>query len=200
MLGVVDLAVVRAHLLARAAVHDGHLGAEASRRARAVEGGEAAADDDDLVALPHRHRIALGVLAQVVDRLDDARQILAGDAELVAAPRADAEEDRVVALREELVDGEVAAELHAALELGVAELPDAVELLVELDLRQPVLGDAVAEHAALLALHVEHGDGVTLERGVVGARHAGRSRADHGDALAASPPPAGTASAPSPSP
>src|SRR5206468_7066546 len=113
VLGVVDLAVVRAHLFARAPVDNGDLGAETSRRARAVEGREPAADDDDAIALSHRNGITFGVLAEVVDRLDHARQVLARDAQRVAAPRADAEGHRVVAVLEKRVLGEVAAGLRA---------------------------------------------------------------------------------------
>src|SRR5438552_638244 len=185
VLRVVDLAVVRAHLLARAPVDDGHLGAETSRRARAVERGEPAPDDDDPVALPHRDGIALGVLPEVVDRLDDAGKILARDAHGIAAPRADAEEDGVVSLREQLLDGEITAELLPALELGVAQLPQRVQLFVELHLREAVLGDAVAADAALLVHHVEHRHGVTVQRDVVRGGHARGSGADDRDALAA---------------
>src|SRR5207237_8240684 len=99
-------------------------------------------------------------------------------------PGADAEEDRVVALSEQVVDREVAPELHPALELGIAELPDRVQLLVELHLREAVLRDAVAEHAALLLHHLEHRDRVTLQRRVIRAGEASRAGADHGDALA----------------
>src|SRR5437867_2112538 len=185
VLGVVDLAVVRAHLFARAPVDNADLGAETSRRARAVEGREPAADDDDAIALPHRNGIAFGVLAEVVDRLDHARQVLARDTQRVTAPRADAEEHRVVPLREELIHGEVAAELHAALELRVALLPERVQLFVELHLREAVLRNAVAADAALLVHHVEHRHRVTVERRVVRGGHAGRSGAHDRDALAA---------------
>src|SRR5207237_8475003 len=106
-------------------------------------------------SLADGYGIALGVHAEVIDRLDDAGQILSRDTQLVRAPRAESEEDSVIALREEIVDREVAPEHHAALELGVAELPHRVQLLIELDLRQAVVGDAVAGDAARLPHPVE---------------------------------------------
>ena len=54
LLGLVDLGVVGRHLLARAAVEAGDLfGALADGGAAGVHGGEAAADDGDLVADVH---------------------------------------------------------------------------------------------------------------------------------------------------
>src|SRR6266568_3895937 len=184
VLRVVDLAVVRAHLFSRPPVNDGHVRAEPPRRPGAVERGESAAHDHDLLPSADRHGVALRVHAEVVDRLDDARQVLARDAQLVRAPRAEAEEDRVVTLREEIVDREVAAEHHAALELRIAELPHRVQLLVELHFRQAVLGDAVARDPALLVHHVEDRDGVALERGVIRGGHPGGTRAHDGYAFA----------------
>src|SRR6185436_19394091 len=88
VLRVVDLAVVGAHLFARAPVDDRHVGAEPTRGAGAVERGESAADDDDLLPLADRNGVALRVLSEVVDGLDDAGEIFARDAQLVRAPRA----------------------------------------------------------------------------------------------------------------
>src|SRR5207244_4064982 len=97
VLGVVDLAVVGAHLFARASVYDRDVRTHPPRRASAVEGGEAAAHHDDLRVLADWHGVAPRVLTEVVDRLDHAGEILAGDAQLVARPRADADEHGVVA-------------------------------------------------------------------------------------------------------
>ena len=183
MFGVVDLAVVGPHLPARTAVDDGDLRPEPARGACAVECGESAAHDHDLLALADWHGVSLGVHAQVVDRLDDSGKVNAGDGEVVRAPAPDAEEHRVVALGEEVVDGEVATQCHAAFELGVTELPHRIQLLVELHFRKPVLGDAVAADTPLLFHHVEDRHRVALERGVVRAREARRSRADDRHAL-----------------
>src|SRR6266513_3259507 len=184
VLRVVDLAVMRTHLLARAAVHNGHVRAQAPRGSRAVERREPTPDDHDFLSLADGNRVALGVHAEVVDRFDDAREVLPGDAQLVRAPRAQTEEHRVVALREEVVEREIAAEHHPAHELRVAQLPDGVQLLVELHLWQAIFRNAVARDAALLLHHVDNRDRVALERGVVGRGHPRRTGTDHGDALA----------------
>src|SRR5207249_11221475 len=111
------------HLPARTAVDDGDLRPEPARGACAVECGESAAHDHDLLALTDRHGASFSAHAQVVDRLDDSGKVDAGDGEVVRAPAPDAEEHRVVALGEELVDGEVATQWHAALELASPVVP-----------------------------------------------------------------------------
>ena len=71
LLGLVDLGVVGRHLLARAAIETGDLvGAQAHGRATGVHGGEAAADDRDLLAASDGP-VALEV-AEEVDGGDDA--------------------------------------------------------------------------------------------------------------------------------
>ena len=76
VLGIVNLGVVGAHLLARAPVDHIHLrGAQAQRGAAGVEGGETAADDDDARADLNLFAQLHG--AQEVDGLDHARRVLA---------------------------------------------------------------------------------------------------------------------------
>ena len=68
------------------------------------------------------------------------------------------------------------AQLGVADELD-AEVPGALVLgLEDLDLGQPVLGDAVAEHAAGGGVTLEDGHLVTRDGEVVGGRHARRAR------------------------
>ena len=52
--------------------------------------------------------------AQVLEAVDDAVGVLAGDAQLVGVVAADGDEHRVEALVLEVVDGEVRAQLRAA--------------------------------------------------------------------------------------
>ena len=111
MLGLLDLHLVGRHLLAGAPVEQADLvGAEAQRRARAVDGGVAAAD--------HQHAAgqlvgaAQAVLAQELDAGQHARRVLVLDPHLRAVPGADAEEDGVVAVLLQAGDGEVLAEGH----------------------------------------------------------------------------------------
>ena len=67
-----------------------------------------------------------------------------------------------------------------------AQVPGALVLGLEhLDLGQPVLGDAVAEHAARRRVTLEDGDLVARDGQVVGGRHARGPRADDRGPLAA---------------
>ena len=92
--------------------------------------------------------------------------------------------DRVVALVLEVVEGEVAAQLGVRDDLA-AELPDRVVLALQhLHLGQPVLRDAVAQHAARCRVALEDRDVVAGDEQVVRGGHAGRAGADDRDALA----------------
>ena len=86
------------HVLQVAAVDERHLGgALADAGARAVDGREAAADDDHPRVLQAADRHAAGRVVEVLERVDDAVGVLAGDAQLVRLVAADADVDRVVA-------------------------------------------------------------------------------------------------------
>ncbi|OPZ46231.1 MAG: hypothetical protein BWY94_00791 [Actinobacteria bacterium ADurb.BinA094] len=181
LLGLVDLGVVGRHLLARATVEAGDLfGAEAHGGAAGVHGGEAAADDGDLLAGVHR-AVALEV-PEVVDRGDHTGSVLTGDVHEVRVEGAEGEEDGVV-LGLELLELEVDAQPHTGLELH-AHPPEDVDLLLEDVAGQAVAGDAVAEHAARLGLRLEDLDGVALQARVEGGGEAGRPGPDDGDPLA----------------
>ena len=78
--------------------------------------------------------------------------------------------DRVEALVLEVADGEVAAQLRVGDQLDT-EVPGALVLRLEhLHLGQPVLRDAVAEHAAGGRVTLEDGDLVAGDGEVVGRR------------------------------
>ena len=82
----------------------------------------------------------------------------------------------IEALVLEVADGEVLAQLRVGHELD-AEVPGALVLgLEDLHLGQPVLGDAVAEHAAGGGVTLEDGDVVTRDGEVVRGGHARRAR------------------------
>ena len=104
--------------------------------------------------------------------------VLAGDAQLVRVVAADRDDDRVEALVGQVVEREVAAERLVADDLA-AEPGDRLVLgLEDLDLRQAVLRDAVAEHPAGRRVALEDGHVVAGEQQVVGGGHAGRPGAD----------------------
>ncbi len=167
------------HVLEVAAVDEGHLGcALADGGPRAVDGRESAADDDDASALQARNGNAARRVVEVLEGVDHAVGVLSGDAELVRLVAADADVDGVV-LVDDVAEVEVAAEPHVRLERR-AELPDVVELAVHPALGEAVLGNPVAEHAALLGIGLEHVAVVAPQLEVVRRGHAGRAGADHG--------------------
>ena len=107
---LVDL-VRRGHVLHVAAVDERDLlGALADRGARAVHGGEAAADDHDPRARVARVGQAERRDAQVLEAVEHAVGVLAGDAQLVRLVAADGDADRVEALVLQVVEREVAAQ------------------------------------------------------------------------------------------
>ena len=174
--------VLGGHVLEVAAVDQRHLrSALADARPGAVDGGEAATDDDDPGPLQAGHLDTPGRVVEVLERVHHPVRVLAGDAELVRLVAADSDIDRVVALLEEVRHVEVAAEAHVRLQRG-AQLPDVVELAVHPCLREAVLGDPVAQHAALLRLGLEHVAVVAAQLEVVRDAHAGRAGTDDGHA------------------
>ena len=165
------------HVLEVAAVDDRHLGGSlAHRRPRAVDGGEATADDHDPRALQSRHGEAAGRVVEVLQGVDHAVRILSGDAQLVALVAADGHVDRVV-LGQDVGEMEVAPQAHVGLERR-PQLPDVVELAVHPAFRQPILRDPVAQHAALLRLCLEDVAVVAAQLEVIGGSQAAWSCAD----------------------
>ena len=154
---LVDL-VRRGHVLHVAAVDEGHLGAPWRIDVR-EQSIEVKPPPMTTTRLPGVARVgqAEGRGPEVLEAVDDAVGVLAGDAELVRVVAADRDEDGVEALVLQVVEGEVAAEALVAHDLA-AEPGDRLVLgLEDLDLRQAVLGDAVAEHPARRRVALEDG-------------------------------------------
>ena len=121
---LVDL-VRRGHVLHVAAVDERHLGrALADGGAGAVHRREAAADHHDARALVARVRQAERRDAQVLEAVEHALGVLAGDAQLVGVVAADGDADRVEALVLEVVEGEVAPERRPSHQLDAEPVID----------------------------------------------------------------------------
>ena len=121
-----------------------------------VHGRVAHADHGDVV--PQVEPLGVG---QVVDAKSHVPQGFALDVHGVGLPEARADEDALVAVPEEVVDGQRPANG------GVGPHPDALQLqvpvleVVQHAVGQPVVGDAVPHHAADFILGLEDGDVVT---------------------------------------
>ncbi len=177
---LLDLEVVRGHLLARAAVDDDRLGgAEALRGARDVERGVAAAVDDHA---PAQHRLVLPLhAAQHRHGVEHPRGLAGGDVRALGDVRADGEERGVEAARlhrlQDVRDLAVQRQLDAQVE-------DALHLGVEHVARQPVLRDAEAHHAAGERAGFDDRHAVAEAAQVIGGREPRRAGADDQHALA----------------
>ena len=114
---------------------------------------------------------------------EDVAEVLAGQLHEDRQTGAGAHEDGVVAHLEELVDGVEAADDRVDLDLD-AEPPQVVDLGPDDGLGQTELGDAVDQHPAGLVQRLEHRHRVAFGDHVGGQGEAGRTGADHGDALA----------------
>ena len=111
----------------------------------------------------------------VVGRFLAARNI-----EFAAARRAGTYEDRVVFLREQLLQ---AVDARSALELD-AEVQDVIGFLVDHQIRQPEFRNLRPHHAAGLGVGIEHGAMIAERRKVARDRERGGTAADERDALA----------------
>src|SRR5579875_326436 len=182
-LGILDLFHRGSHLSTGAAIDGVHLRAETHRGARAVESCKTAAENDDFVALFDRYGLTLDLFAQEGNGIDHALGILARGTQRVTGPGTDSDIDGVKALREEIIDGEVASELDVGLEFDT-QLPDVVQFTIHHIFRQAILRNAIAQHAARLRLHLENLAVMPFERQVVGAGQASRAGTNNSDALA----------------
>ena len=173
-----DLLMGGRHVAALAAVDHVHLGrAQAPRRPGRVHRGVAAAHHHDPLAL-QIGRITAGDVAQHLHRVIDPPLVLALDAEIAAAVRAQRQHDRRVPLVLQALDGEVAAQLHVLPERH-ARAPDVLDLGEERLPRQAVGRDAVGHHAAGPRHPLEHGDVVAALRQPQRGRQPARARADN---------------------
>ncbi len=82
----------------------------------------------------------------------------------------------------ELSDGHVAADSSVQLQRD-AEVEDALDFPVQDMGREPVVGDAVAQHAACHFMLIVDRHRVSAARHLIGEREAGGAGADHPDAL-----------------
>ena len=180
--GFRDFLRVRRHLGLAAAVDDvSILRAEADGRAADVHGDVAAADDGALFA--DARLLAEVDPAQEVHTAVHAGELFAGHADGCALLRADGQIEALVALLTQLVDGEILADLDAALEVH-AHLTEHLDLGVDNILLEAEARDAEGQHAAGHFVFIKHGDiFIAHVRQIVGARQAGRAGADDGDLL-----------------
>ena len=130
--------------------------AVADGSAGAVHGGVAHTDDGDVVAQLE----GLGV-GQIVDAEGHVAQRFALDVHGVGLPEARADKDALVAVPEEVVDGDGLADGGIGADVDALQLEVAVLEVVQHAVGQAVVGDAVPHDAADLVAGIEDGDIVT---------------------------------------
>ena len=180
--GGVDLAAQGRHIGHSAAVNGADLGgAQPPGRAHGIHGHVAAADDGHLLA----GQIGLLVFAHVAQEAHgrhDPFGVFVGKAQLLVGAGADGDEHGVILLPQ-LLDGDVVADAHPVLHFDPGG-QNGMDVVVQPVLGQPVVGDAVAQHAAQLGQHLKDGDGMAHQAQVIGCRQAAGATADHGHTLA----------------
>ena len=176
-LGVIVFELEGGHFVFTAAVEEVDVfRAQAKGGVGGVDGGVASADDDDGAA---GSKVGQGLVAfDEAEGVDDAGEMVAGEAEAFHGAEADADEDEVeVAL--ELIEGDSGADF------GLAELDahraDHVDFAEAVGGTQFVLGDAVGVESAGQRAIVEDGDGGAVAAEFGGAGERCRSAADAGD-------------------
>ena len=179
---MLDLFLTGGQLSHAAAVDDVDiLGTQALGAAGGVHGDVAAADD--CAAFADLGLVAEVYLAQEVNAAVHALELLAGYAELCRLLSADSDKEALIALLAQLVDGDILADLDAALEL-YAHFLENVDLGVNDLTLKAEGGDAESQHAAGYRITVKNGDIRVAHLGqVVSAAHAGRTRSDDGNLL-----------------
>ena len=150
-------------------------GTVADGGAGAVHGGIAHADDGNVV--PQAERLGVG---QVVDAKGHVAQRLAFDVHGVGFPQAGTDEDALVAVAEEVVDGDGTADGGVGAHLDVFQLQVAVCKIVQHAVRQAVIGDAVPHDAADLIPGIKNGDVIAPACQQHRNGQACRARADDG--------------------
>ena len=118
-----------------------------------------------------------GRVLQEGDPRQHGRVLLPLDAHGPPLPGADGQDHRAV-IPAQLLQLDVPAQAHPGLQ-GHPQAQHGLDLPVQGLLRQAVVGDAVAQHAAGLLLRLEHGDGHPLAGQVVGGRQPGGAAAHH---------------------
>src|SRR5690606_27373074 len=125
--------------------------------------------------------VAVDVGNEEVQRVVDARQVLAGEAALhvVVGPRA---QDQGIVCTQQLRPGRVRADLGVQTELDT-HAGEYFTAAAEHGLFQLELGDTEGQQATDFRVLVEHHRGHTVTHQHVGATEAGRAGADHRDTL-----------------
>ena len=177
---LLDLARVGGHVVDLAAVEHRHLlRAEAQGGAGRVEGGAAAADDDDVPAdldLPAEVH-----LAQERHAVIDAVLVLAGHLDLVRELRAGGDVDRLVALRSSSNFTSLPTSTSVWIFTPTCSI---IRISLARISRETVLGDARDEHSARDGQRLVDGHVVAEARQVVPAGQARGAGADDADRLA----------------
>ena len=179
--GLATLLLAGGHLgLALQAEHLNVLGTQTAGIAGNVDGHVAAAHHDG--ATGQRVNLAAVDLAQKVDGHSHVLGILARNTGKAAALTANSHVEGLKALRAQLVERHIAADLHAVAELGAHQADD-LDLGLNDILLQLKAGDTVGEHAARALVLLEHDGLVALLGQVEGTGQAGRTGTDDGDLL-----------------
>ncbi len=167
---------MRRHLAARPPIDDQRLRAEASRGARRVDGGVAAAVDRDATA--DAQLVAGFHLLEELNRVVDSGHVGGGNLLAPAEVCADGEEHGIeAAVRHVLFQID-----HPAIELDLdAQADDARDFRVENLARQPVFRDAEVHHPAGDRTRVEDRHRMPATRQLPGGGQSARSRADDED-------------------
>ena len=183
-----DFVAFGRHVLDGAAIDQMHrAGAHAPGRAHAIHRHVAAADHQH-VAVDGKRFAILDMLVHLEQEVDAGSiafelRIFVADAEQGALARAVAEEYRVVALGQQVINREALAQYPAVVEFAAQLAHDVLAFGLEHILGQPVTGNADRGHPAGGFLGIEHIDLDAIEQQLVGAGDAGRSGADDRDAL-----------------
>ncbi len=149
----------------------------AQRGARRVERDVAAAHHHD--ALPQIDPEALVHVEQVLDRTEDAVELVTRQIEAASTAGADGEEERGVPI-EELGEARVGTDAKAGTRVD-AEFEDRADLTLDHASRESVLGYPEDHHPAEARVGLVHGDRMTGEAKIVRGRQTGGSTADHAD-------------------
>ena len=178
------LVAARTHLLAAAAIDDGHfLGAELFSLHCRVDGRHAAADHDDAAADGEGREIPR--LPQCLDERNgilDAIQVIAFGTQSIHRLKSEPEKHRVE-IPAKIGQRKIASEHLPAAQLDSSDAEDPVHLGLGEVVRRLVGGDPVLVEASRLRPPVEHHHVIPERRQPVGAGEPGGPRADHRDAL-----------------
>ncbi len=175
------LVLTRGHLLPGAAVDDlDLLGAEPEGGPGGLDRGRSTPDDDH--GFGHRSPATLVHPPEESEGVFDARSAVSGYPKALPALCPNRKQHCVVSGGQQSLDIADPRDTRLGSDLDSC-LAQNADLGVEHIGRQPVVGDAVAQHAAERG-GLEHGDRVTRQPQVVGGRQARRTGADHRHSLA----------------